>query len=130
MSLSIEVLGRCDNRAEAHNIREGNMADKKVTVLARFKAKAGMEEAAKQAILACVAPTRAEAGCINYDLHQSADDKGVFMLYENWKSKEILEEHLATPHLMGLKAKADELFAEPLDISLWEMITKPYYSGN
>lgn len=101
------------------------MADKKVTVLAKFKAKAGKEEALKQAILACVAPTRAEAGCINYDLHVSSEDKGLFMLYENWVSKKALDEHLATPYLVDLKAKADDLCAEPLDIALWEMITEP-----
>jgi quinol monooxygenase YgiN len=99
------------------------MSGKQVTVLARFKAKPGMEEKAKQAILACVAPTRAEAGCINYDLHQDPNDRAVFILYENWASKEILEQHLETPHLLGLKAQSDELFAEPLDITLLEMIS-------
>jgi quinol monooxygenase YgiN len=101
------------------------MADKKVTVLAKFKAKAGKEEALKKAIEACVAPTRAEAGCINYDLHQSSDDKGLFMLYENWVSKKVLEEHLEMPYLVELKAKAGDLCSEPIDIALWEMITKP-----
>ena len=101
------------------------MADKKVTVLARLKAKKGMEEQLKQAILACVAPTRAEAGCINYDLHQLSDDKGDLILYENWVSKKILEEHLEMPYLVKLKAQAGELCAEPIEITLWEMITKP-----
>ena len=101
------------------------MADKKVTVLARFKAKKGMEEQLKQATLACVAPTRAEAGCINYDLHQLSDDKGDLILYENWVSKKILEEHLEMPYLVKLKAQAGELCAEPIEITLWEMITKP-----
>jgi len=101
------------------------MADKKVTVLARFKAKKGKEEELRQAIMACVAPTRAEAGCINYDLHQLADDKGDLILYENWVSKKILEEHLEMPYLVKLKAQAGELCAEPIEITLWEMITKP-----
>ncbi len=99
------------------------MADKKVTVLARFKAKAGMEDKLKQAIEACVAPTRAEAGCINYDLHVATGDKGLFVLYENWVSKQALDEHLEMPYLQELKAKAGELCAEPIDISLWEMIS-------
>jgi quinol monooxygenase YgiN len=101
------------------------MAEKKVTVLARFKAKAGKEDALKQAITACVAPTRTEAGCINYDLHQSSDDSSSFMLYENWVSKKALDEHLEMPYLQELKAKAGDLCAEPIDIALWEMISKP-----
>ena len=101
------------------------MADKKVTVLARFKAKEGKEGALQEAIEACVAPTRAEAGCINYDLHQSSDDKSVFILYENWVSLKLLEEHLEMPYLVKLKAQADDLCAEPIGITLWEMITNP-----
>jgi quinol monooxygenase YgiN len=101
------------------------MADKKVTVLARFKAKKGLEEQLKQAIIKCVAPTRAEAGCINYDLHNLADNKGDLILYENWVSKKALDEHLETPYLRELKAKADELCAEPIEITLWEMISNP-----
>lgn len=101
------------------------MAAKKVTVVAKFKAKAGKEKALKEAIMACVAPTRAEAGCINYDLHQSSEDKALFMLYENWVSKKSLDEHLEMPYLVDLKAKAGQLCAEPIDIALWEMLSKP-----
>ena len=101
------------------------MADKKVTVLARFKAKKGMEGQLKQAIMACVAPTRAEAGCINYDLHQHADDKGDLMLYENWVSKQDLDVHLEMPYLRELKAKAGALCSEPIEITLWKMVSTP-----
>jgi quinol monooxygenase YgiN len=98
------------------------MAETTVTVLARFKAKKGLEKEARLAIQACLAPTRAESGCINYDLHRSRDDDGAFMLHENWTSKKALDEHLETPHLRALKAKAPELFAEPIEITLWERI--------
>ncbi len=98
------------------------MADGIVTVLARFKARKGLEREAKQAIMACLAPTRAEPGCINYDLHQSLEDEGTFMLHENWRSKKALDEHLEMPYLKALKAKAPALFAEPIDIALWNKI--------
>ncbi len=101
------------------------MADGKVTVLARFKAKKGKEDELKQAIMACVAPTRAEAGCINYDLHHLADSTGDLILYENWVSRKVLDEHLEMPYLQELKAKAGELCAEPIEITLWEMISTP-----
>jgi quinol monooxygenase YgiN len=99
------------------------MDDKKVTVVARFKAKQGMEETVKQEIMALVEPTRSEAGCINYDLHQSNEDKSVFMLYENWASQKDLDEHLDLPHLKELLGKADQILAEPPEITLWEMIS-------
>ncbi len=99
------------------------MAGGKVTVLARFKAKPGLEEQVKGEILSLVAPTRAEAGCINYDLHRSPADPALFILYENWVSMKDLEDHLAMPYLEAFKAKAGDLLAEPLDISFWEMIS-------
>ena len=49
------------------------MAQEKVTVVATIKAKPGMEKTVRAAVEALVAPTRAEAGCINYDLHQSPE---------------------------------------------------------
>lgn len=99
------------------------MAEGKVTVIARARAKAGLEEQVRQEITALIAPTRAEPGCINYDLHQSAADPALFMLYENWVSMEALEEHLAMPYLEAFKAKAPQLLAEPIEITLWEMIS-------
>jgi quinol monooxygenase YgiN len=104
--------------------KEEQMADKKVTVLARCKAKPGLEEKAKEEIMALVAPTRSEPGCINYDLHQAIEDKSSFMLYENWVSKKDLDEHLEMPYLQAFLGKADEILAEPVEIILWEMISE------
>lgn len=101
------------------------MAEEKVTVVATFKAKAGMAAATREAVLALVAPTRSEAGCINYDLHQSTEDPSVLMLYENWVSKKALDEHLAMPYLKDFLGKADDLLREPVDIALWQMISDP-----
>ena len=98
------------------------MADRKVTVFALLEAKPGMEETVKQELLALVGPTRTEEGCNNYDLHQSVDHKGQFRFYENWTSKELLERHLESAHVKWFIAKADQLLAEPPEITLWEML--------
>jgi quinol monooxygenase YgiN len=98
------------------------MAGKKVTVFALVKAKPGMEETVKQELSALVGPTRAEEGCINYDLHQSLDHEGHFRFYENWTSKELLDRHLQSAHVTRFIAKADQLLAEPPEITLWEML--------
>lgn len=99
------------------------MADKKVTVVARIRAKEGMEEKVKQEIMALVSPTRSEKGCINYDLHQSIENKSLFMLYENWVSKEDLDKHLAMPYMRSHMEKAREMLAGPAEIALWEKIS-------
>ncbi len=98
------------------------MATGRITVVARMRAKSGMEEAVREELLALVPPTTREGGCITYDLHQSADDRGLFLFYENWCSREDLDEHLARPHMRAFLGKVDELLAEPVEISLWELI--------
>ena len=100
------------------------MADKKVTVLARIKAKNGMEDRVRQELLSLVAPTRSESGCINYDLHQAIDDKSLFLFYENWVSKDDLDKHLEMPYLKAFMEKAEDILTEPVEITLWEMISQ------
>ena len=99
------------------------MSRRKVTVVARIRAKAGQENAVRDALLALVPPTTAEMGCISYDLHQSNDDPSLFLFYENWLSRDDLDDHLQSPHLLAWRAKAGALLAEPVDISLWEQLT-------
>lgn len=99
------------------------MATHQVTVVARFRTRPGMEDSARRELMSLVEPTRSEPGCINYDLHQSADDPAVFLFYENWVSRQALDEHLAKPYLVSLQAKADELFAQPVELSIYEMIS-------
>lgn len=93
-----------------------------LTVLARFKAKPGMEKTVLAEILALIEPTRREAGCINYDLHRSNDDGSLFLLHENWRSRKDLDDHLAMPYLQAFLGKAEGLLAEPVDISFWDRI--------
>ena len=50
------------------------MNDKSLTVTAQVKAKPGMESQMRQELLSLVAPSRQDAGCLNYDLHQGVDN--------------------------------------------------------
>jgi quinol monooxygenase YgiN len=63
-----------------------------------------------------VAPTRAEAGCIDYELHVDAADPCVFVFYENWTDRAALDAHLAMPHLLPLFSQLDRLLACPVEI--------------
>ena len=98
------------------------MSDKKVTVVARIKAKVGMEEQVRQRVMSLMGPTRSEPGCINYDLHQSVDDKSLFLLYENWVSKDDLDKHLEMPYLKAWREEAKDLLEKPTEVTLWEKL--------
>ena len=62
-----------------------------LTVIAHIRAKAGQESRVRQILQGLLSPTRAEVGCINYDLHRSQGDPAVFVFYENWESEGHLE---------------------------------------
>ncbi|WP_371494351.1 antibiotic biosynthesis monooxygenase [Kitasatospora sp. NBC_00374] len=52
-----------------------------------------------------LAPTvRAEAGCLQYDLHQVSGEPDRFVLVERWASKAALAAHDATPHMIEADA--------------------------
>ena len=102
--------------------KDAIMPSKELMVVASFKAKDGMEETALQELSALLAPTRKEAGCIQYDLHRGTDDPGVFVFYEIWKSKQDLEQHLEMPYLQALLGKVEDLFAVPPVINLLDKL--------
>lgn len=85
------------------------MSQPLLTVFAEFTAQAGKEDALRQALLDCIAPTRQEAGCVEYFLHESTEAVGHFVFYENWVSADALAEHMKTPHLVKLVDLAPEL---------------------
>ena len=93
------------------------------TIIGTVVAKPDKRDELLRILAAQVAPTRAEPGCINYDFHCDESDPNVFVLYENFLSKEALEEHLNKPHLKPLMDKLDELLAKPVDIRHLEMLS-------
>lgn len=98
------------------------MADKLLTVAARMAAKPGKEDALRKTLMGLIEPTRAEAGCIQYDLHEEQDKPGSFLFFEKWTSKQALDEHLATPYLKHLFTVAPDLIEGEPAIGLYDQI--------
>ncbi len=71
----------------------------KLTIVARILAKPEKRELVKAELLKLIEPTRAEKGCINYDLHQDNENENLFIFHENWESHEIWQEHMNNSHL-------------------------------
>jgi quinol monooxygenase YgiN len=65
----------------------------------------GAEDDLKAHLLSLAAPTRAEPGCIAYDLYQSPQHAHEFMRFEIWANPQALEVHKNTPHLKASFAK-------------------------
>lgn len=78
-----------------------------LTIVANIKAKADKVELVKSELQKLIAITRAEEGCINYDLHQDNDNKAHFLFYENWESRELWQQHMGAQHLQDYMAATD-----------------------
>ncbi|WP_314245835.1 putative quinol monooxygenase [Streptomyces kutzneri] len=59
---------------------------------------------------------RAEAGCLQYDLHQVSGEPDRFVLIERWSSQAALEAHDATPHMAEADAASPAFRAGPAEV--------------
>ncbi len=101
------------------------MSSEKVTVIAHIEVKPGTEAAFLQHAQTVVAATRAEAACINYDLHQLGGDSTKFVFYENWTSLAGLDQHAKSAHIQTFRDEIADLVAKPVEIQIWKMVTEP-----
>lgn len=78
-----------------------------LTILAQITAVPGKEELVRAELEKLVDITRAEAGCIQYDLHQDNDQPGFFVFYEAWESRDLWQTHMSAPHLAAYMAATE-----------------------
>jgi quinol monooxygenase YgiN len=90
-----------------------------LTVVARVRAKTGLETRLHEELQRLLAPTRAEPGCLRYDLHESTTERGWFLLYETWKSEADLQAHFQTPYLKAFFRVVPEIVDGPSEITKW-----------
>ena len=90
------------------------MSTRPLTLIAELRAKPGSEAQLGERLLQLVEPSRTEAGCINYDVHQSDDDPAHWVVYENWRSEADLDAHLKTPYLVQFAQACTALLREPM----------------
>jgi len=82
-------------------------------VVAVLIAKPGSEAVVHQAMHALVAPTRAEPGCLAYELFESLAAPGTFLTVESWREQADLEAHMQTGHVQQALAAAGDALAQP-----------------
>lgn len=82
---------------------------KAFTAIATVIAKPGQGPALEQQLRALVEPSRAEAGCQFYNLHQDLENAEGFYVLERWDDEAALHTHNATPHFLAFQAAADSL---------------------
>lgn len=76
-------------------------------VVATIDAQADHIDAVRAALEAVVPPSRAESGCLRYELHLDNQIPTRFIMLEEWTDKAALTAHYATPHFLALVAATD-----------------------
>lgn len=71
----------------------------KLTVIGNILANPDQIDLVKAELEKLIPITRAEAGCLQYDLHQDNENPAYFMFYENWESRELWQTHMNAPHM-------------------------------
>ena len=79
----------------------------KLTIVANIKANPDKIDLVKAELLKLIDITRAEEGCINYDLHQDNDNPAHFLFFENWESRALWQTHMGAPHLAAYMEATD-----------------------
>lgn len=79
------------------------MSNQTLTVVAKIEAKTNHLEAVRKELIELIAPTLAEKGCINYDLHQDHNKENIFLFYENWESRSHWEDHNVSAHIKAFQ---------------------------
>ncbi len=90
----------------------------KLTIVANITARSDQIDLVKTELEKLIAITRAEAGCLQYDLHQDNENPAHFMFYENWESRELWQAHMGNQHLQDYMAATEGAVA---DFALNEM---------
>ena len=89
-----------------------------LTILAQITAKAGQEDLVRAELEKLIPITRAEPGCLQYDLHADNTNPGFFVFFENWESRELWQTHMNAPHLANYMKATEGAVA---DFTLHEM---------
>lgn len=93
-----------------------------IRVVAHLTSKPETVDETRSALEAFVDPTRAEAGCIVYELMQNNADPTDFTFVEEWESDEALDAHLASPHITAFKERVSDLLSCDPDIRRYMLI--------
>jgi len=83
------------------------------TIIAELAAQPGRgdEVAAAIAKSGAIGQTRAEAGCLAYDISRDADTPDRFVAFEQWRNLAALQAHLETAHFAAVGAAIGGLLA-------------------
>jgi quinol monooxygenase YgiN len=94
----------------------------KLYVVARIVARPESVAMVCDGLSGLLEPTRAEPGCLVYDLFQNDADPTDFTFYEEWTTAAALDSHAASTHIAVTFARLDGHLAGPVDVRRYSKV--------
>jgi quinol monooxygenase YgiN len=98
------------------------MASDTLRVVARLLAKPDKVDELRTLLAGLIEPTRAEPGCISYELLENKENGAEFTFVEEWEGDSVLDAHLATDHIQQALGEFPDLLAEELDLRRYKLV--------
>ena len=76
-----------------------------------FTAEVGKSTELRSVLTPLILASRAEKGCIQYDMYQSKEDPSRFEIFEEWVTEADLKNHCQSAHFLTFKANCGGLIA-------------------
>jgi quinol monooxygenase YgiN len=91
-----------------------------LVITGTFRLPAARLDAARPAMAAMVAASRAEAGCLHYSYGEDVLEPGLIHVTEHWASRETLAAHGQSAHIKAWRAAWPALGIGERDLTLFE----------
>jgi len=92
-------------------------------IIARFRARAGNEDAVEAAIRDVQIPTRKEPGCLAHHFYRSIRDPQLFFIHSQFKDEAAFDLHAELPHTVKFIETVERLIDHPLDVNRTEQVS-------
>jgi quinol monooxygenase YgiN len=73
-----------------------------VHIVCELRCETAHRERVRELALQFVAPARAEAGCLYYNLHQKLDEPNTFFIIDGWASQAAVDAHASNAHVASV----------------------------
>lgn len=83
-----------------------------LTIVAHIHANPDQISLVRSELEKLIALTRPEEGCVNYDLHLDNNNPAHFMVFENWETGVLWQQHMDGPHLKNFMKATDGAVSE------------------
>jgi quinol monooxygenase YgiN len=93
-----------------------------VRIVAEITARPGQAVALRAQLLKMIAPSNAEPGCRQYELHEDRENPDRFVFIERWTDQAAFDFHTQTPHFIQLGPAIADLLQSPAKLTKLKLI--------